>query len=64
MGMSTTKKIVKDPVCGVDVDSTTTGSRTAFKGKTYFFCSTHCKNMFGLNPKQYWSKAPEPAAVK
>ncbi len=41
-----------DPVCGMEV-----GEETEFKvehmGKTYYFCSLHCKAQFEANPEKY-----------
>lgn len=40
-----TSKMVKDPVCGMDVDSTSALSATV-NGTTYYFCSIGCKREF------------------
>jgi Cu(I)/Ag(I) efflux system membrane fusion protein len=46
--------MVKDPVCGMDVDS---GAMDALKvlkgGKTYYFCSEECRKSFEANPAKY-----------
>ena len=44
---------VKDPVCGMDVDTATAAGRSEYKGQTYYFCGTKCKEKFDLNPAQY-----------
>ena len=41
----------KDPVCGMDVTSTSSGCE--FHGHTYRFCSDRCKKLFELNPNKY-----------
>jgi YHS domain-containing protein len=41
-----------DPVCGMDV-SDRTPLTTQFEGKTYYFCSTVCKNVFEKEPHKY-----------
>lgn len=43
-----------DPVCGMDV-SDRTPLTTQFEGKTYYFCSTVCKNVFEKEPHKYMS---------
>lgn len=44
---------VKDPVCGMTVN-TETGSNTAqYQGKSYWFCSTHCRHTFEAAPQKY-----------
>jgi len=44
---------VKDLVCGMDVDTATAAGRTEYKGETYYFCASTCKEKFDLNPEQY-----------
>ncbi len=51
-----------DPVCGMEVDEVrakATGLTTVIEGKTYYFCSTECKEQFDRNPEQYIEK-PSP----
>ena len=48
---------VKDPVCGMDVDTATAAGRTEHNGQTYYFCGSKCKEKFGLNPEQYVGKS-------
>jgi Cu+-exporting ATPase len=50
---------VKDPVCGMDVEAATAAGRTEYKGKTYFFCGSKCKEKFDHNPEQYMAKSAE-----
>lgn len=45
--------VVKDPVCGMDVDPATSEHRADHDGATYFFCSAHCKAKFIADPAQY-----------
>ncbi len=44
-------KLVKDPVCGMDVDPAKAAGKSEYKGKTYYFCSDHCKKQFDANPE-------------
>lgn len=48
--------MAKDPVCGMEVDEQK-GIKLGHKGKTYFFCSEHCKNKF-INSKDNVSIKP------
>ncbi len=32
--------VVKDPVCGMDIEAATAAGRTEHKGQTYFFCGS------------------------
>lgn len=43
----------KDPICGMDVDPAEAAGKSEYKGKTYYFCSTGCKEKFDANPSQY-----------
>ena len=45
--------LVKDPVCGMDVDENETELKSEYKGVMYFFCNPSCKETFEKNPEQY-----------
>jgi len=45
--------LVKDPVCGMEIESVTAAGRTVYEGVEYFFCSTECKREFDQNPAKY-----------
>jgi YHS domain-containing protein len=55
-----------DPVCGMEVDTMNAGLRkSTYAGKTYYFCSTQCKQKFDANPSAYAKPAePEHASEK
>ena len=42
-----------DPICKMEVDEETAEFTSEFDGKTYYFCSSGCKNMFDENPEKY-----------
>lgn len=44
---------MKDPVCGMDVDSKTTEHQYRHDGQGYFFCSPHCLEKFRTEPTRY-----------
>ena len=51
--------MAKDPVCGMDVDAReakATGLKSEYRGKTYYFCSEHCKQDFDKDPARYLSQ--------
>ena len=48
---------VKDFVCGMDVDTTTAAGRSEYKGQSYYFCGSKCKEKFDLSPEQYLGKS-------
>jgi Cu2+-exporting ATPase len=45
--------MVKDPVCGMQVDEKTTPHVSKFKGTSYYFCSAGDKAKFDSNPESY-----------
>ncbi len=54
-------KRVRDPVCGMDVTSPSDERKFEYKGKTYFFCSSHCYQKFEKNPEEYLGKTKKPS---
>lgn len=42
-----------DPVCGMEVDKTTTTWKSEYKGEIYYFCAPGCKASFDKNPEKY-----------
>lgn len=53
--------MVKDPVCGMDVDPKTAAGKSEYNGQTYFFCSSEHKKAFDKEPGKY-VKVPEHVA--
>ncbi len=49
--------VVKDPVCGMDVETASAAGHTDYKGETYYFCGSRCKERFDSNPEQYLGKS-------
>lgn len=46
-------KMAKDPICGMNVDENKAAGTAVYKGKTYYFCSAHCKAQFENAPEKY-----------
>lgn len=44
---------VKDPVCGMTVDSSTAAANYRYAGRDYWFCSAHCQQAFIAEPPRY-----------
>jgi len=53
----TATETVKDPVCGMTVDSSSS-LRQTHNGKTYFFCSWRCRDRFNQDTASYLSQRP------
>jgi Cu2+-exporting ATPase len=51
--------MMKDPVCGMEIEPATAYGKTEYAGKTFYFCSKHCEEEFKKNPEKYASKNPE-----
>jgi Cu+-exporting ATPase len=49
MTMKKTTSVTKDPVCGMTVDRTT-ALHAERDGKTFYFCSDHCREKFLSTP--------------
>ncbi len=45
--------IVKDVVCGMDIEDSTAAATSEYNGKKYFFCALGCKKAFDKNPEKY-----------
>jgi Cu+-exporting ATPase len=54
--MKNTTTTVKDPVCGMDIETTAAAGQTMHAGNTYYFCGSMCKAKFERNPEQYLAK--------
>lgn len=48
---------VKDPVCGMTIETQDAVATSEYKGKTYHFCSRDCKSEFDANPDDYADSA-------
>lgn len=48
--------MVKDPVCGMEINKTDAVGKSEYKDETYFFCSLHCKESFEKAPERYIAK--------
>ena len=56
--------VVKDPVCGMDVDPASAAHRVEHDGHEYFFCSEHCRAKFEADPSSYLQPATSAAAPR
>lgn len=56
--------LVRDPVCGMEVDRRTAKFSLDREGRTYFFCSAACKTKWESAPEKYLALAPDVSASK
>jgi Cu+-exporting ATPase len=54
---------VRDLVCGMTVDPTTSKHRFDYRGETYHFCSSGCRTKFAADPVSYLEKDSKPKAA-
>ncbi len=47
------EELVKDPVCGMDVEEKGNEFKAEHMGKTYYFCCAPCKEKFEATPHKY-----------
>lgn len=54
--------MVKDPVCGMNVDPKSAAGEAVFEGQTYYFCSAGCRKAFEQDPRKF-VHSPKPAGM-
>lgn len=54
-----TEDTAKDPVCGMSVKKSEAKATFEYKGATYYFCSSGCKEAFVKDPEKYLAKAEQ-----
>lgn len=47
---------VRDVVCGMDIDPDNAAAKEEYKGQTYYFCSTMCRDRFEEDPEKYLTR--------
>jgi len=47
-----------DPVCGMTVDPSDAAGQFDYRGRTYYFCSTHCLDTFRADPEKSLASRP------
>jgi Cu2+-exporting ATPase len=50
------RRVVKDPVCGMELEPEMAYSKTEYAGSIFYFCSKQCEEEFKKNPEKYASK--------
>jgi YHS domain-containing protein len=50
---------VKDPVCGMLIESESAIARAEIAGQIFYFCSSECASAFEANPERYGSQTNE-----
>lgn len=42
-----------DPVCGMQIEESEAAGQSEYQGRTYYFCSTSCKEKFDESPENF-----------
>ena len=45
--------MAKDPVCQMEVYERDAEDTSQYRGRTFYFCSTACREQFDQDPEQY-----------
>lgn len=45
--------MVKDPVCGMEIDPNEAAASEQYEGRTFYFCSAGCHDAFVKDPQRY-----------
>ncbi len=49
-------ELVKDPVCGMEIDPASAAGSSEYEGQTTYFCNLNCKRSFDAEPEKYANK--------
>ena len=59
-----TQTLVKDPICGMDVDPAHAAATHEEGGRTHYFCSRRCRDRFAAGERTASSRASAPGETK
>jgi YHS domain-containing protein len=48
-----------DPVCGMQIDEGDAAGQSRYEGRTYYFCSSSCKEQFDADPTRFTANESE-----
>jgi P-type Cu+ transporter len=49
--------VVRDPVCGMELNLENAEERSEYEGEIFYFCSDRCRNEFDENPGRFIQRA-------
>jgi Cu+-exporting ATPase len=56
--------MVKDLICGMEIEPQAAAARRIHMGRTFYFCSMPCAETFDANPYLYAQLSPDNNGVK
>ncbi len=57
-----TTTVIKDVVCGMEIDVNSATTKSEYKGRAYYFCSSSCKSKFDKAPESFLQPSGDKAA--
>jgi Cu+-exporting ATPase len=51
--LTDTEETARDPVCKTEIDVEAAYTHESYGGRTYFFCSDECADLFRQSPESY-----------
>jgi Cu+-exporting ATPase len=63
VGKTRSQGVIKDPVCGMDVDPATAKYHAEHSGQDFYFCSSGCHTKFVGDPERYLGPKVTPPSV-
>lgn len=57
LSTATTRSLVRDPVCGMEVDPASSQHHHELDGHTFHFCSAGCRSAFAANPVEFLTRS-------
>ncbi len=48
-----------DPVCGMEIEERNAAGQSEYQGRTFYFCSSACKEQFDANPTRFITNESE-----
>ena len=49
--------VVRDPVCGMEINLENAEERSEYQGEIFYFCSDQCRNKFDKAPGRFIGRA-------
>jgi len=62
MAQHTPATTAQDPVCHMEVDTSTAKHTNEYRGQLYYFCSVMCLKAFEDDPERYLERPPQKPA--
>lgn len=51
--------VVRDPVCGMEINLENAEERSEYEGEVFYFCSDQCRNRFDEEPGKFVNRTQD-----